>query len=65
MAPLTAAGRKRIPTSKFALPGRKYPIDTPNRARNALARGAQNASPLELTIIRRAVRRKYPEIAQS
>jgi hypothetical protein len=46
------------------LPGERYPIDTPNRARNALARGAQNASPSEQSRIRAAVHRKYPGIGK-
>jgi hypothetical protein len=37
-----AADRKKIPTSKFALPGpRKYPVDTPAHAANAKARASQ------------------------
>jgi hypothetical protein len=39
-------------------------VDTPNRARNALARGAQNASPSELAKIKRKVHSKYPGIGQ-
>ncbi len=39
---LTARARNAIPTSKFALPGeRKYPIEDPSHARNAIARAAQ------------------------
>lgn len=42
MAALSAARRKRLPKSKFALPGsRKYPIDTRARAGNAKARASQ------------------------
>jgi hypothetical protein len=72
VAKITAARRKRLPSSDFALPGRgegpggkgsgSYPIDTPGRARNALARGAQNASPSEQAAIRRKVASKYPSI---
>jgi hypothetical protein len=40
--PLNAARRNRLPSSKFALPGRRaYPIDTKARARNAKARASQ------------------------
>ena len=45
MAKLTTKARKKIPTSKFAGPGRSYPIEDKNHARNAKARAAQFASP--------------------
>lgn len=39
---LTAKKRNALPAQKFGLPGqRKYPLDTPSRARNAKARAAQ------------------------
>jgi hypothetical protein len=39
---LTAAARRAIPSSEFALPGeRKYPIENASHARNAIARAAQ------------------------
>jgi len=39
---LTAAKRKKIPTSKFGLPGsRKYPINDRAHAANAKARATQ------------------------
>lgn len=70
--PLTAEQRQNMPRSDFALPGKgegpkgsgsgSYPIDTIGRARNALARGAQHASPSELATIRRKVKAKYPSI---
>ena len=63
MAKLTTKKRNALPSSTFALPGRKYLLDTANRARNALARGAQNATPEELATIRAKVRRRYPGIA--
>jgi len=72
---ITTAQRKALPSSDFALPGKgkgaggkgpgSYPIDTPNRARNALARGAQHASPGELATIKRKVHAKYPGIGES
>src|SRR5690606_23381606 len=43
-APLDARRRNRLPDSAFALPGRKYPIDTPARARSALSRVEQFGS---------------------
>lgn len=43
---ITAARRASLPASAFALPEqRKYPLDTPGRARNAVSRAAQNLSP--------------------
>ena len=72
---LTAASRQSMPKSEFALPGKgegpkgagagSYPIDTEARARNALARGAQHASPAELATIKRKVHSKYPGIEVS
>lgn len=65
MARLTYAARKRLPKSSFAVPGKDgYPIDTANRARNALARVAQHGSPGEKAAVRAAVRRRYPSIGR-
>jgi hypothetical protein len=42
MAELTTERRKKLPASKFALPGRDgYPVDTRARAANAKARATQ------------------------
>ena len=70
---ITAAGRKALPKSDFALPGKgegqsgkgagSYPIDTPGRARSALSRASANASPAEQATIKRKVHEKYPGIA--
>jgi hypothetical protein len=70
--PLTAAKRRSMQSSQFALPGKgegpegkgagSYPIDTIGRARNALSRGAQNASSSELATIKRKVKAKFPSI---
>jgi hypothetical protein len=69
---LSAETRREMPSGEFALPGHgegrggkgagAYPIDTEARARNALARGAQHASPSELATIKRKVHAKYPDI---
>jgi len=71
---ITASERQALPKSDFALPGKgtgpkgagagSYLIDTENRARNALARGAQHASAGELATIKRKVHAKYPDIGQ-
>ena len=60
MAKLTTAGRKRIKTSNFALPGRRYPIEDASHARNALSRVSQFGSPAEKATVRARVKRKYP-----
>ena len=62
MARLTAKARNALPSSDFAGPDRSYPIDTPNRARNALARASQHASPELQAKIRAKVKRKFPSI---
>lgn len=74
MARISYARRQKLPSSKFALPGKgtgskgkgpgSYPIDTIGRARNALSRGAQHASPGELATIKRKVHAEYPSIDQ-
>lgn len=64
MAKLTAAARRRIPKGSFALPGKRYPIEDPSHARNALARVSQFGSPEEKARVRAAVRRRYPGIGK-
>lgn len=64
MAKLTTKARKAIPTQSFALPGRRYPIEDKNHARNALARVAQHGSAAEQRTVRAKVRSKYPDIGK-
>lgn len=69
---LKMKAREKLPSKDFALAGKgtgkggkgpgSYPIDTKGRARNALSRGAQNASPAEQATIKRKVEAKYPSI---
>lgn len=69
---ITTRQRQKLSSKDFALPGKgtgkggkgpgSYPIDTPGRARNALSRGAQHASPAEQATIKRKVKAKYPGI---
>jgi len=62
----TKAGRKAMPASDFGLPGqKKYRIDDPAHARNALGRVAQNGTPAQQAQVRAAVTRKYPSIGKS
>jgi hypothetical protein len=57
---MTAARRKNLPRSAFAYPKKRaYPIDTPRRARNALARAAQSKTSGTYRTVAKAVRRKY------
>jgi hypothetical protein len=73
MAELSAAGRKRIPQSNFAIPAKartagakaksgNYPIQDKAHARNALARVSQHGTSAEKAQVRAAVKRKYPDI---
>lgn len=68
---LTADKRRQLPKSSFALPGKDkdvpgakgtYPIDTPGRARAAVSRATQNATPAQQTTIKKRAAAKYPEI---
>jgi Family of unknown function (DUF6582) len=57
---ISSKRRKTLPRSAFAYPKqRKYPIDTPKRARNALARAAQSGTSGSYQHVARAVRKKY------
>ena len=59
-SPLNAARRRRLADSSFAYPRqRKYPIDTPGRARNALARAAQSNTAGTYRHVATAVRAKW------
>ncbi len=61
-AALTTDQRKKIPMGEFALPGRRYPIDTRARAVNALARVEQNGTQAEKAAVRKAVCGKYGDL---
>ena len=64
MTKLTTATRKKIPAGKFALPGRRYPIEDKAHARNALARVSQDGTPAEKATVRRKVHRQFPSLKQ-
>lgn len=52
--------RKKLPTSAFAYPKqRKYPVDTPARACNALARAVQSKTSGSNPTVAKLVRRRY------
>lgn len=61
MAKLTAGQRKSLPSSEFALPGGRFPINDANHAHAALSM-AHNASPSEQAAIRRKVHAAFPDI---
>lgn len=65
MAKLTTKKREKLPGKSFALPGRRYPINDPKHARNALARVSQHGSPQEKSAVRRKVAARYPGIGVS
>ena len=64
MGLLNAKKRNALPSSDFAVAGRRYPVNDPNHARNALARVAQHGSPEEQDEVKRKVRAKFPGIGQ-
>jgi len=64
MTKLTTAKRKKIPAGKFALPGRRYPIEDAAHARNALSRVSQDGTPAEKTTVRRKVGQLFPGLKQ-
>ena len=74
MARLTAADRRHLPSSSFALPGHgagpagkgsgSYPIPDASHARNALARVAQHGTAEEQARVRGAVHRRFPAIGK-
>jgi hypothetical protein len=61
-APLNAKKRDGLDSSDFAISGRRYPIDTPARARAALARVKQFGKAGEEAKVKAAVKKKYPNM---
>jgi len=61
---LTSKTRNSLPSSAFAVAGRKYPIEDASHARNALSRVSANGSLEEKAEVRAAVGRKYPGIGK-
>jgi hypothetical protein len=61
----TKKGRAQMPASDFGLPAqKKYRIDDPAHARDALARAAQDATPAQRAQIKRRVAAKFPSIGK-
>jgi len=64
MDKLTSGRRNALPDRDFAGPDRSYPIDTENRGRNALSRVSEFGTGEVKAQVRRAVHRKYPDLAK-
>jgi len=62
MARLTAAARRKIPTSEFAGPGRSFPIEDKAHARAALSLAHFAADP---AAIKAKVHAKYPSMGKA
>lgn len=72
MAKLSYHERVKMTKKSFAFPEKKtksnpagkggYPLDTANRARSALSRGAHNLSPEKDAELKRKVHRRYPNM---
>jgi hypothetical protein len=59
----TKSGRAAMPASDFGLPAqRRYRIDDPAHARDALGRAKANATPVQQAQIRKRVAAKYPSM---
>jgi hypothetical protein len=60
VARLTAAQRRALPDSAFAIPSRRaYPIHDASHARNALARAAQRKTRGAESTVKAKVRKRY------
>lgn len=66
MAVLSSKARNMLSDKTFAYPKeRKYPINDPAHARNALARASQHLGPSGVAKVKSAVRKKFPSIKVS
>jgi hypothetical protein len=54
MSKLTTKARKKLPTSAFALPGGRYPVEDKAHARDAKARASQGYNSGRLTAAEKA-----------
>lgn len=64
MAKLTAAKRNSLPSSAFVFPKtRKFPIEDPSHARNALSRAGAKGGSIQAKV-RAKVKSKYPSIGK-
>lgn len=73
LAVLTAAKRKALKKSSFAVPKGKgsnpgkdsYPVNDLNHAKNALSRVSANGTPQEKRLVLAAVKRKFPKLGKN
>jgi hypothetical protein len=66
MAVMDKQTRDQLPSSAFALPAiRQYPIQDLVHARIALAMVKANGTPGQITAVRAAVRKRYPQVTVS
>ena len=70
MGKLSAAQRKNLAKSQFAIPSKEpgsgsYPIPDKSHARNALARVSQHGTSEEKATVRAKVKKKFPDIGVS
>jgi hypothetical protein len=66
VARLSYRERQSLPSRLFVFPKeRRYPIPDKAHARNALARVSQHGTPAERAKVRRAVKRRFPDIKVS
>lgn len=58
--------RDKLPASAFAIPAtREYPIPDAEHAADALARVEANGTPQQKTMVKAAVKRKFPDLPSS
>jgi hypothetical protein len=62
VAKISAEARNALDDADFALPGRRYPIDTRARARKAIAQVAEHGTESDQKKVRAAVYAKYPDL---
>lgn len=66
MAKLTAATRKKIPSSEFVFPDtREYPIEDRNHAIAAESMVERNGTPSQIRKVDREVKEEYPSLGKS
>jgi hypothetical protein len=66
MATLKTKRRNKLPKTAFAIPSQRlYPIDTKARARAALAYSARPTTRGSYTTVRKAVVKRYPDLAKA
>lgn len=65
MGKLNAKARKALPADDFAGPGKSYPDEDKNHAKDALSRVSADGSPAVKAEVRKKVAKKYPSMKVS